>query len=88
MFLLEVKPWKSSKWVPPKGEDLITADKLRLSRGASRIHKRQEAGAASAEQRESVGHPGEGDLPHVPVVSGQQHQMGAGVRGDSFTRAQ
>lgn len=40
MFLLEVKPWKSSKWTPPQGEDLITADRLRLSGGSRNILKR------------------------------------------------
>jgi len=45
MFLLEVPQTKSSKWEPPMGEDLITADKWMLNRGASRIDKRQEAGA-------------------------------------------
>lgn len=83
MFLLEVKPWKSSKWTPPKGEDLVTADKLRLSTGARGITKKQEAGYGGAEQRESVGGPSSG-LPHVPNMSGQQQPMGSGVRGDSY----
>jgi MFS transporter, SP family, sugar:H+ symporter len=78
MFLLEVKPWKSSKWTPPKKEDLVTADKLRLASGAGNIIKKSEAGAGQAEQQEH------GDLPHVPIVSGPQHQYGAGVRGNSY----
>jgi MFS transporter, SP family, sugar:H+ symporter len=41
MFLLEVSPLKSSRWEPPQGEDLITADKLMLNKGASRIDKRR-----------------------------------------------
>ncbi|KIW67094.1 hypothetical protein PV04_06367 [Phialophora macrospora] len=82
MFLLEVKPWKSSKWVPPKGEDLITADKLRLESGARNITKRQEAGAGETEQQERVGKGDQEDLPEVPIVSGTHHQYGAGVRRD------
>ncbi|EXJ86054.1 MFS transporter, SP family, sugar:H+ symporter [Capronia coronata CBS 617.96] len=101
MFLLEVKPWKSSKWIPPRGEELITADRLRLNTGGRGITKKQEAGYGAAEQRETVGvsdgpNGGHGggvlggadagdDLPHVPIVSGQnQSPMGAGVRGESF----
>jgi SP family sugar:H+ symporter-like MFS transporter len=84
MFLLEVKPWQSSKWTPPKGEDLITADKLRLESGARNITKRQEAGAGETEQYERVGKGDHGDLPEVPIVSGTHHQYGAGVRGDSY----
>jgi MFS transporter, SP family, sugar:H+ symporter len=41
MFLLEVSPLKSSRWEPPQAEDLITADKLMLNKGASRIDKRR-----------------------------------------------
>lgn len=81
MFLLEVKPWKSSEWVPPKGEELITADKLRLDRGARTITKKREAGAGEAEQKE---HPGQADLPDVPIVTDPRDYYGVGVRGDSF----
>ncbi|KAL2420004.1 High-affinity fructose transporter ght6 [Exophiala dermatitidis] len=89
MFLLEVKPWKSSKWTPPKNEDLITADKLRLNTGARDITKTREAGLGNAEQRESVSanadRSSDSDLPHVPIMSSQHHQpMGRGVRGDSY----
>ena len=55
MFLMEVKPWKSSKWTPPKGEELITADKLRLESGARNITKKREAGTGEAEQNEAMG---------------------------------
>jgi len=72
MFLLEIKPWKSSKWEPPRGEELITADKLMLNKGASRIDKRTEAGQPADEQMESVS------------GSNQRRFMGSGVRGDSF----
>src|SRR5271154_664249 len=72
MFLLEAPPTKSSKWEPPMGEDLITADKLMLNRGASRIDKRQEAGQPGAEHSESVS----GQLNPRDLMSG--------VRGTSF----
>jgi SP family sugar:H+ symporter-like MFS transporter len=54
MFLLEVKPWKSSGWVPPQGEDLITADRLRLSNGGRAITKRDEAREPSGARVEDV----------------------------------
>ncbi|EXJ71779.1 uncharacterized protein A1O5_05589 [Cladophialophora psammophila CBS 110553] len=84
MFLLEVKPWKSSKWSPPKGEEPITADRLRLKRGGRHISKKAETGAGEAEQREDLGKADNADLPYVPTVSGPEHQLGAGVRGDSY----
>ena len=52
MFLLEVKPWKSSKWTPPKGEDLITADTLRFGSGGRDIMKNREAGRGETEEQE------------------------------------
>jgi len=67
MLLLEVKPWKSSQWTPPKKEELITVGKLRLNSGARDITKRQEARAGGAEQHERGQH---GDLPDVPIISG------------------
>ncbi len=98
MFLLEVKPWKSTKWEPPVGEELITADRLRLNTGARTIHKRQEAGAGHAEQDEGVlvqgggagrDNGGPSGLPHVPIVDyDPRHHLGAGVRGDSMARVQ
>lgn len=84
MFLLEIKPWKSSNWSPPKNEELITADKLRLQSGARHISKKQEAGGAEAEQQENASSSGQEGLPDVPIVSGAQHHMGSGVRGDSY----
>lgn len=55
MFLLEVKPWKSSKWQAPQGEELLSADRLRLSQGGKSINKNYEARRASAIQAENVG---------------------------------
>jgi len=39
MYILHVDPRKSSKWVAPEGEDLVTADKLALTPGAKDIKK-------------------------------------------------
>lgn len=39
MYILHVKPWESSKWEAPEGEDLVTADKLNLERGGRGIRK-------------------------------------------------
>lgn len=44
MYLMHVVPWKSSKWVPPEGEELITADKLALTPGAGGIRKERPFG--------------------------------------------
>jgi MFS transporter, SP family, sugar:H+ symporter len=77
MFLLEVKPWKSSKWTPPKNEELITADKLRLSNGGRDILKQKEAGRGDMEQTEDAG--GYPTNPRDVMVSG--------VRGSSYHTA-
>ena len=53
MFLLKIKPWKSSKWTPPKGEDLITADKLQLGGDAGNMSKNREIGVGEADQLET-----------------------------------
>ncbi|EME78315.1 uncharacterized protein MYCFIDRAFT_36929 [Pseudocercospora fijiensis CIRAD86] len=50
MFLLEVKPWKSSKWVAPEGENLGTADQRRLSEGETK----DEAGESAGIQQENI----------------------------------
>ena len=84
MYLLHVKPWQSSKWEPPVGEELVTADRLTLNRGARGINKKNEAGMGDTAQIED--RPGQGALPEVPIVSGQQHEMGAGVRGESYVQ--
>jgi SP family sugar:H+ symporter-like MFS transporter len=88
MFLLEVKPWQSSHWVPPEGEELVTADKLALDRGGRGINKKQEANVPEEGFAEKVrSAPGLGeDLPHVPVLTSQESRLGAGARGDSFAR--
>lgn len=55
MYITHVPPRKSSKWTPPEGEDLITADKLFLEPGARGIRKQDEgAGREEAQQTENV----------------------------------
>lgn len=63
MFLLEVKPWKSGKWTAPEGEELVSADRLRLSQGGRRISKGGEARRGSVAQAENVG--GNGVVPEA-----------------------
>ena len=84
MYLLHVKPWQSSKWEPPQGEDLISADRLTLTRGARGITKKNEAGIGDTSQIEN--RPGQEDLPEVPIVSGDRNEMGAGARRKSYVR--
>ncbi|KZF25822.1 putative MFS monosaccharide transporter [Xylona heveae TC161] len=62
MYILHVKPWESSKWIPPDNEDLVTADRLNLEPGARSIRKNNEAGGGGVQQLERGGedsHPNE-----------------------------
>ncbi|KAK4612339.1 High-affinity fructose transporter ght6 [Fulvia fulva] len=75
MFLLEIKPWKSSNWHAPQGENLITADNLRLSQGGRNILKRDEANEPT-------------DMQYETVKNEQQNgsnTVAGGARGDSIT---
>lgn len=78
MFLLEVKPWKSSKWTPPQGEDLITADHLKLGGGGRDIMKRDEAGEGRDVQYENVKDERQSSVNPAEA---------SGVRGNSITAA-
>ena len=62
--------WKSSKWVPPEGEDLITADKLMLEKGARGFSK-------------GDGVPAQEGAEYAEGVNGR---TGAGPGGDSIVR--
>ncbi|RVX73803.1 hypothetical protein B0A52_02693 [Exophiala mesophila] len=55
MFLFEVKPWNSSKWTAPEGEELASADRRRISEGGRRASKAMESRAGSYAQTENVG---------------------------------
>ncbi|KAI9708019.1 MAG: hexose transporter hxt1 [Bogoriella megaspora] len=52
MYVLGIKPWKSTKWVPPQGEDLVQTDKLVLEQGAGNVRKDNLLGAGSVENQE------------------------------------
>lgn len=54
MYILHVKPWKSSKWQPPPNEELVTADALALTGGARGIKKADAAGMESERREETV----------------------------------
>ena len=85
MSLLEVSSLKSSKQEPPQGEGLVTADKLMLNKGASRIDKRAEARQPGAEHSESVSaRQGAEDKPASSEGLDPRQLMGSGVRGGSF----
>jgi len=59
MYILHVSPRKSSKWTPPEGEELITADKLALTPGARGIRKERpnDTDRMGSVQAENVGEP-------------------------------
>lgn len=87
IYLLEVKPWKFSKWVPPSEEEPVTADKLMLAKGARTFDKKKEAPREGAEHAEGSIPPRVGgeNLPEVHILSSQDHlAMLAGTRGASF----
>jgi SP family sugar:H+ symporter-like MFS transporter len=76
MFLLEIKPWKSSSWVPPPPDQLVTADQLRLTNGGRDIRKMEEGG----EGQEDVKYENVGESRANSVNVGA-----SGVRGNSLT---
>ncbi|KAL1302098.1 hypothetical protein AAFC00_002534 [Neodothiora populina] len=87
MYILHVKPWKSSKWEPPEGEDLVTADALMLGPGARSIKKADAAGMESEARMESV--PAATASHGITDVSGTDYEAAArpagGRRGLSVT---
>ena len=54
MYILHVKPWQSTKWTPPEGEELVTTDALTLGPGARTIKKADGAGMESENRIEQV----------------------------------
>ncbi|KAI9810810.1 MAG: hexose transporter hxt1 [Pycnora praestabilis] len=71
MYIMHVTPWKSSHWIPPPNEELITADRLNLTAGARGIKKTNEAGTGAVEENEGVMH-GNG---HSNGVSSNGHAV-------------
>lgn len=57
MYILHVKPWKSSKWEPPENEELVTADSLFLTNGGRDIRKEDVAEMEGEQRCESVPAP-------------------------------
>ncbi|KAK4951500.1 hexose transporter hxt5 [Elasticomyces elasticus] len=84
MYILHVSPIKSTKWVAPEGEDLVTADQLYLEPGARNIKKQDAAGMETAHGREEV--PAPNDQYGVHDISGSSWEPEAsGVRGGSVS---
>lgn len=57
MYIMRVPPLQSSKWQPPEGEDLVTADSLFLEPGARSINKQEAAGMEGEQQVEALPTP-------------------------------
>ncbi|KAK5127371.1 hypothetical protein LTR85_006710 [Meristemomyces frigidus] len=82
MYIMHVAPWKSTKWDPPEGEDLITADALYLEPGARNIRKAEAAGMESGQQVEDV--PAATEHHGIHDVSGTGYvPESTGIRGNS-----
>jgi len=54
MYISQVKPWKSSTWVPPEGEELVGMDHAKLGNGG---YGKEEGGAPGHSQQEDVAPP-------------------------------
>ncbi|KAK3702034.1 hexose transporter hxt5 [Vermiconidia calcicola] len=84
MYILHVAPTKSSKWQPPEGEDLVTADALHLAPGAQNIRKADAAGMEGEQRLEDM--PPATDQHGIHDVSNTDYPTEAsGVRNESFS---
>lgn len=84
MYITHVPPRKSTKWEPPEGEDLVTADKLFLEPGARGIRKADAAGMETSEKREEI--PAATEQHGIHDVSGTGYEPEAtGARGASIS---
>ncbi|KXS98760.1 hypothetical protein AC578_9038 [Pseudocercospora eumusae] len=54
IYITHVPPRKSAKWIPPEGEELVSADALYLTPGARGIRKDDAAGMEGEQRREVV----------------------------------
>ncbi|KAK0271627.1 hexose transporter hxt5 [Friedmanniomyces endolithicus] len=79
MYIMHVPPTKSTKWIAPEGEELVTADRLFLEPGARNIRKEEAAGMETAFEREEV--PMANDRVGVSDVSGSWVPEASGGRG-------
>lgn len=55
MYVMRVKPWKSSKWTPPAPELQVTTAQL-MDRRVAEDYDREEEAAVSKEQAETPAH--------------------------------
>ncbi|PIA93621.1 High-affinity fructose transporter ght6 [Cercospora beticola] len=88
MYITHVPPRKSSKWQPPIGEDLVTADALYLQPGARGIKKADAAGMEAEERREDLQLPPATEREGIHESSGADAEATgiSGVRGMSYSR--
>jgi len=84
MYIMHVPPWKSTKWIAPEGEDLVTADALYLEPGARNIRKANAAGMESGQRVDNV--PPATEQHGIHDVSGSGYEPeAAGIRGNSVS---
>lgn len=57
MYVLHVKPWESTKWIAPVGEELGETDRAYLTPGAKSIKKEESARGTGDELKETMTHP-------------------------------
>ena len=84
MYIMRVPPWKSTKWVAPEGDDLVTADALYLEPGARNIRKSNAAGMESGQRVDNVPPPTQQHGIHDVSGSGYRPEA-AGIRGNSVS---
>ena len=71
MYLLRIKPWESSKWVPEDVGDLVETDRLALTPGARDIRKENTANlpAGGLKAEHSEGMSNNGQAPDADMTS-------------------
>lgn len=82
MYIMHVPPRKSTNWVPPQGEDLVTADALHLTPGARKIRKTDAAGMEGEQRIDALPPPTAQHGIHDVTGTGYEAEAG-GVRGQS-----
>ena len=82
MYIMHVSPRKSTNWVPPQGEDLVTTDALHLTPGARNIRKTDAAGMEGEQRIDALPQPTAQHGIHDVAGTGYEAESG-GVRGQS-----
>jgi SP family sugar:H+ symporter-like MFS transporter len=82
MYIMHVPPRKSTNWVPPQGEDLVTADALHLAPGARKIRKADAAGMEGEQRIDALPPATAQHGIHDVTGTGYEAEAG-GVRGQS-----